>query len=157
MADRDLNDERRDDVPVDGEAVGGVSGLAAGAAIGAATGGPLGAVIGAAAGALAGVGVAKGVEALVDADAEDAYWRDNYSTRPYAAADRDYDHYRPAYRYGWEAQTRYSNRRYDDLEPELERDWESYRGTSSLTWADARHATRDAWNRIERRRTERRG
>ena len=72
MAERmdDRNDldrtKRRDSEPVDGEAVGGVSGLAAGAAIGAATGGPIGAVIGAAAGALTGVGAAKGIDAAVN-------------------------------------------------------------------------------------------
>ena len=143
---------RRDDEPVEGEAVGGVSGLAAGAAIGAVTGGPVGAVIGAAAGALAGVGVAKGVEAMVNADEEDAYWRDNYGSRPYAAADRGYDHYRPAYRYGWESRSRLATARsYDEAEPELERGWERARGTSSMAWTDARHAARDAWHRIERR------
>jgi hypothetical protein len=142
----------RGDAPVDGESVGGVSGLAAGAAIGAATGGPVGAVIGAAAGALAGVGVAKGVDAVVNADEEDAYWRDNYSTRPYAAADRTYEHYQPAYRYGWEAHTRHAGRQFDEIEPELERDWSTNRGASGLAWTDARHATRDAWDRIATRR-----
>lgn len=157
MDDRDDLDRaaQRDNEPVDGKAVGGVSGLAAGAAIGAATGGPIGAVIGAAAGALAGVGVAKGVDAAVNHEEEDAYWRDNYSTRPYAAADRDYEHYRPAYRYGWESRARLGNRSYDEIEPELERDWDTYRAQdtsrSGLAWSDARHATRDAWHRIERR------
>ncbi|HEU4628299.1 MAG TPA: hypothetical protein VFS08_01090 [Gemmatimonadaceae bacterium] len=145
--------QARDDAPVDAEAVGGVSGLAAGAAIGAAAGGPVGAVIGAAAGALAGVGAARGIEALVNPEEEDAYWAEHYPTRPYAAADRGYEHYRPAYRYGWEARTRHhdSGRSYDEVEPELERDWERHRGTSSLGWHDARHAARDAWHRIERR------
>jgi len=146
---------RRDNDPVDGEAVGGVSGLAAGAAIGAATGGPIGAIIGAAAGALTGVGAAKGIDAIVNHEEEDAYWRDNYSTRPYATADRSYEHYRPAYQYGWESRARMGNRPYDEVEPELERDWDGYRtrdtSRSDLTWSDAKHATRDAWHRIERR------
>ena len=101
-ADREVDLERREE-PVDGEAVGGVSGLAAGAAIGAATGGPVGAIIGAAAGALTGVGVAKGVDVAVNPDDEDAYWREHHATRPYATADRSYNDYRPAYRYGWES------------------------------------------------------
>lgn len=138
--------------PVDGNAVGGVSGLAAGAAIGAVTGGPIGAVIGAAAGAITGVGVAKGVDMAVDHEEEDAYWRDNYATRPYAKADRDYEHYRPAYQYGWETRSRHAaDRRFDDVEPDLERGWNDYRGTSGLGWTDARHAARDAWTRIESR------
>lgn len=146
---------RRDDEPVDGKAVGGVSGLAAGAAIGAATGGPIGAVIGAAAGALTGVGAAKGIDAAVNHEEEDKYWRDNYSARPYAKADRSYEQYRPAYQYGWESRARLGNRSYDEVEPELERDWDTYRAQdtsrTSLAWNDAKHATRDAWHRIERR------
>ena len=151
----DLDRTKPGDEAVDGNAVGGVSGLAAGAAIGAVTGGPIGAVIGAAAGALTGVGVAKGVDAAVNHEEEDKYWRENYSSRPYAVADRSYDQYRPAYQYGWESRVRYGNKSYDEVEPELERGWDSYRsqGTSStsLAWNDARHATRDAWHRIERR------
>ena len=149
----DLGDTKRDDMPVSGEAVGGVSGIAAGAAIGAATGGPIGAVIGAAAGALTGFGVAKGVDAMVNPEEEDKYWRDNYSTRPYATADRSYDHYRPAYQYGWESRAKLgtSGRSFDEHESDLERGWESARGTSNLGWNDAKHATRDAWHRIERR------
>ena len=149
--------QSRDDAPVDAEAVGGVSGLAAGAAIGAAAGGPVGAVIGAAAGALAGLGAARGIEALVNADDEDAYWAEHYALRPYAAADRGYDHYRPAYRYGWESRMRHhaSGRSYEDLESELERDWEGQRGDSPMTWREARHATRDAWHRVERQVTGR--
>jgi hypothetical protein len=142
-----------DNAPVQGEAVGGVSGMAAGAAIGAVTGGPIGAVIGAAAGALTGIGVAKGVDAAVNHEEEDAYWRDNYNTRPYASADRTYDQYRPAYQYGWESRARLGNRSFDEAEPELASGWESYRGQSqtSLAWDDAKHATKDAWHRIERR------
>ena len=163
---RDERDERdhaldrlrqRDGAPVDAEAVGGVSGLAAGAAIGAAAGGPVGAVIGAAAGALAGVGAARGIEALVHADEEDAYWAEHYASRPYVTADRGYDRYRPAYRYGWESCVRHhaSGRTYEEMEPELERDWERQHGASALDWSDARHAARDAWHRVERRVTAR--
>ena len=143
----------RKDVGVDGNAVGGVSGLAAGAAIGAVTGGPIGAVIGAAAGALTGVGVAKGVDAAVNPEEEDKFWRDNYSTRPYATADRSYDHYRPAYQYGWEARAQHGNRPYDEVENDLATGWDSYRTKSntSLGWDEAKHATKDAWHRIERR------
>lgn len=146
---------RRDDDGVDGGTVGGVSGLAAGAAIGAVTGGPIGAVIGAAAGALTGIGAAKGIDAAVNHEEEDNYWRDNYSSRPYATADRSYDHYRPAYQYGWESRSRMGNRSYDEAEPELEKNWETYRtqdtSRTNLAWNDARHATRDAWHRVERR------
>jgi hypothetical protein len=155
LENRDELNPRRDPADkskpgVDGEAVGGTSGLAAGAAIGAVTGGPVGAVIGAAAGALAGVGIAKGIDAAVNPEVEDDYWRQNYGTRPYAASDRGYDHYRPAYKYGWESRAQHGSKRWDEVEPDLERGWDKARGTSSLAWNDAKHATRDAWHRIER-------
>lgn len=134
--------------PVTGEQVGGAGGLVTGAAIGAATGGPVGAVIGAAVGAAAGVGVAKGVDRLVNPEAEDAYWRENYHTRPYATADRDYEYYRPAFEYGWESRARYPERDYDAAEGELRAGWEERRGDSRMSWEDARLPARDAWERI---------
>lgn len=133
-----------------GAVVGGVAGgVAGGAAAGALVGGvtgPVGAAIGAAVGAAAG---ALAGRAKADPAVEDAYWRDNYSTRPYASGS-SYDDYGPAYRYGVDAYSRYPDRSFDDLEPELGRDWNSARGTSSLEWEKAKHATRDAWHRVER-------
>lgn len=133
-----------------GAVVGGVAGgVAGGAAAGALVGGvtgPVGAAIGAAVGAAAG---ALAGRAKADPAVEDAYWRDNYSTRPYASGS-SYDDYGPAYRYGVDAYSRYPDRSYDELEPELGRDWNSARGSSSLEWEKAKHATRDAWHRVER-------
>ena len=37
-----------------------------------------------------------------DSDTEDAYWQSAYPERPYARADRSYEYYRAAYRYGAE-------------------------------------------------------
>lgn len=133
-----------------GAVVGGVAGgVAGGAAAGALVGGvtgPVGAAIGAAVGAAAG---ALAGRAKADPAVEDAYWRDNYASRPYAAGS-SYDDYGPAYRYGVDAYSRYPDRSYDELEPELGRDWNSARGSSSLEWEKAKHATRDAWHRVER-------
>lgn len=129
---------------VTGGVVGGVAGgAAAGAAAGGMTG-PVGAVIGAAVGAV--VGAVAGRKA--DPVAEEAYWRDNYASRPYVTSGSTYDEYAPAYRYGAEAYSRYPGRSFDEVEPELGRDWQTSRGTSSLEWERAKHATRDAWHRI---------
>jgi len=134
-----------------GAVVGGVAGgVAGGAAAGAAVGGmtgPVGAVVGAAVGAVAGALAGRGM-AKADPVAEDAYWRDNYTGRPYVEAGSRYDDYAPAYRYGVDSYTRYPDRRFDDVEPELSRDWGTARGTSSLEWERAKHATRDAWQRL---------
>lgn len=134
-----------------GAVVGGVAGgVAGGAAAGAAAGGmtgPVGAAVGAAVGAVVGA-VAGRMRA--DPVVESDYWRDNYSSRPYVTAGSTYDDYEPAYRYGAEAYNRYPDRSFDDVEPELSRDWGTARGKSSLEWENAKHATRDAWHRVER-------
>jgi hypothetical protein len=131
-----------------GTAVGAVVG---GAAAGAATGtvaGPVGTVVGAAIGAVVGGLAGKGVAESIDPTAEDAYWRDNYSSRPYVAADASYDDYGPAYSYGVNSYGTYSGRDWNDVEPELSGRWNTVRGNSSLEWDRAKHATKDAWNRV---------
>lgn len=133
-----------------GAAVGGVAGgVAGGAAAGAAVGGmtgPVGAAVGAAVGAVAGALAGRAVKA--DPAEEDAYWRDNYTGRPYVESGSPYDDYAPAYRYGVDAYSRYPNRQFDEVEPELSRDWGTARGRSTLEWERAKHATRDAWQRL---------
>ena len=129
-----------------GGAAGGVAGgAAAGAAVGGMTG-PVGAAVGAAVGAVA--GAVAGRMAKADPEAEDAYWRDNYTGRPYVEQGSSYDDYSPAYRYGVDAHSRYPNRSFDEIEPDLSRDWGTSRGRSSLEWERAKHATRDAWQRV---------
>jgi hypothetical protein len=91
-----------------------------------------------------------GTEGLSAAD--DAHWRERYHTRPYASADRGYEHYRPAYRYGTVAATRLGDREWDDAEPELERGWDSARGHSKSQWHEVKDAARDAWDRARGRR-----
>jgi hypothetical protein len=135
-----------------GAAVGGATGgIAGGAAAGAAAGGmtgPVGAAVGAVAGAVVGALAGKGIAKAVDPVEEDRYWRDNYSNRPYIQSGSSYDDYAPAYRYGVESYTRYPDRSFDDLEPDLGRDWGASRGDSKLEWEHAKHASRDAWQRV---------
>lgn len=130
-----------------GVAGGAMGGAAAGAAAGGLTG-PVGAALGAVAGAVVGAVAGKGVGKAIDPKAEDTYWRDNYSSRPYVTPDAKYDDYSPAYRHGVDAYSRYPDRSFDEVEPELGRDWGRARGTSSLDWDNAKHATRDAWHRL---------
>ena len=69
----------------------GVGALAGGAAAGAAAGtvaGPVGTVVGAAVGAVAGGLAGKGIAEQIDPTVEDAYWRDNYSSRPMSSRAR---------------------------------------------------------------------
>jgi hypothetical protein len=131
-----------------GGAAGGVAGgAAAGAAVGGMTG-PVGAVLGAAVGAVAGAVIGKGVGKAADPAVEEAYWRDNYSSRPYVSGGAKYDDYGPAYRYGADSYTSNPNRSFEEAEPELSSNWGSARGKSSLEWEHAKHASRDAWHRV---------
>lgn len=148
--------ERNPATPKEGHAAakgavagGVVGGVAAGATTGALAGGitgPVGAAIGAAAGAVIGAIAGK---AKADPQVEDAYWRDNYSSRPYVQSGSTYDDYGPAYQHGVDAHNRYPDRHFDDIESDLGRDWDNSRGKSSLQWENAKHASRDAWTRVK--------
>lgn len=129
----------------------GVGAALGGAAAGAATGtvaGPIGTVVGAAVGAVVGGLAGKGVAEKIDPTREDAYWRENFTSRPYVGKDDHYDDYGPAYGYGVSAYTRYPDQDFEDVEADLSRDWERSRGASTLGWDRARDATRDAWARV---------
>lgn len=148
-----MNDHNSDKKKAAGTGVGAVGGAAAGGVVGGATAGalaggvtgPVGAAIGAAVGAVAGAVMGK---KTADPAIEDNYWRDNHQTRPYAQKDVSFDHYQPAYRAGVESYNRNPNRSFDEIEPELGRDWSRARGNSSLEWEHARPAARDAWDRV---------
>jgi len=79
---------------------------------------------------------------------EDAFWTSNYPTRPYATSARDYQSYRPAYRFGYDAANRYHGREWDDVEPDLSRSWNSYEDRGKSTWEQVKDAVRDAWDRV---------
>ncbi len=126
-----------------------ITGAAAGMA-GGALAGPIGAAVGAAIGAVAGGYAGKAVGEELDPTAEDAYWRANYRNRPYIDKDAEYDAYRPAYQYGWESRSQHRGRRFEDIEAELATGWERRTDPNQLSWDKAKHATRDAWDRIDR-------
>jgi hypothetical protein len=81
---------------------------------------------------------------------EDEYWRESFSSRPYASADRDYTYYRPAYEFGTSAASRYSGRDWTEVEPELEREWPRHH-TGGTAWSEIKAAARDAWDRVRGR------
>jgi uncharacterized protein YcfJ len=155
-AKREPRDDNRD--PISGQPgahpVGtGIGAAAGGAAAGAAAGsvaGPIGTAAGIVAGAVVGGLAGKGVAEKIDPTAEDTYWRENYSSRNYVDKGARWDDYQPAYRTGYEGYGRYQGRRFDEVESNLRQDYERNRGRSSLAWEKARHASRDAWDRIER-------
>lgn len=131
-----------------GTGVGAVSGGAAGAAAGS-IGGPIGAAVGLVAGAVLGGLAGKGVAEQIDPTVEDAYWRANYTTRPYVDRNSAYETYEAAYRTGYEGRRRNTDRSYDEVESELQREYIATGGVSRLDWDHARDAVRDGWNRVD--------
>jgi hypothetical protein len=81
---------------------------------------------------------------------DDAFWRENYSSRPYVQADRGYEHYQSGYRFGHESARRYRGRDFTEAEPTLRREWDSYehRGSNKSTWDEIKDSVRDAWDRV---------
>jgi phage tail tape-measure protein len=159
-----MDNDRRDDKPdanrdpLTGEpgshpigtGVGSAGGAAAGAAVGGAVGGPVGAVVGGAIGAVAGGAAGHAAGEALDPTVENRYWKENFRNRPYYKAGREYDEYEPAYRYGWESATRPENRdrKFDEVEKDLERGWDKTKGNVKQGWYEVREATRDAYDRV---------
>jgi len=149
--DRDANRDPLSGAPGAHPVGVGVGAALGGAAAGAATGtvaGPIGTAVGAVVGAVVGGLAGKSVAESIDPTREDAYWRDNYTSRPYVTSNAVYDDYGPAYRYGTDAYVRSPGRRFEDAEAELGRDWNKARGQSTLEWEHARAASSDAWHRV---------
>lgn len=85
---------------------------------------------------------------------DDTYWQSNYSSRPYASSERrDYEFYRPGYRYGYDAANRFPEHDWNDIEPDLARGWNDYETRGTSTWDQIKGAVRDAWDRVTGRRT----
>jgi len=128
----------------------GVGATLGGAASGAAAGlvaGPIGMIAGVAVGAIAGGLVGKAVAEGIDPTLEETYWRENYETRSYAKGG-SFGDYGPAYNYGVNAYQKNPGRKFSDIEPDLERDWDTASADSRLDWTDARYATRDSFERL---------
>ncbi len=125
----------------------GAAGVA-GAAIGGAVAGPVGAIVGATVGAFAGGLGGKAAAEAVNPTIEDEWWRDQYAQRPYAQPGVPYELVRPAYQYGWQARMMHADADWPEIEPTLAAGWPQARGESTLEWAEARHAAKDAWDRV---------
>ncbi|MBK8284416.1 MAG: hypothetical protein IPK97_05770 [Ahniella sp.] len=128
--------------------VGSASGAAAGVAAGTLVGGPVGAVVGGVVGAVAGGLVGKAAGESVNPTEEDTFWRARYRTEPYFITGRVYDDYAPAYRTGYEARAALVGQTFEQAEADLHSRYDGYRGKSMLEWAQARAATRAAWDRV---------
>jgi uncharacterized protein (TIGR02271 family) len=134
-----------------GTGIGAAGAGAVGAVVGGLVGGPIGAAVGTVIGAVAGGLAGKSAAERVNPSVEDEYWRNNYATRPYVEKERSYEDYQPAYRTGYEGYSQYGDmgKTYDEVEPDLRSEYEKQQGGAGLAWDKAKHATKDAWERLE--------
>ena len=85
---------------------------------------------------------------IIEWSAEDLYWKNEFRNRPYTGG-KEYDYWRPAYRYGFEAAERHHDKKWNEVESELRSGWDRYEGRDKRsTWEQVKDAVRDAWNRV---------
>ena len=162
LSEKDRQAFRNED-PITGEVgahpIGtGVGAAVGGAAIGAVAGslgGPIGTIAGTIVGGIAGAMTGKAVAEGANPTIEEAFWRDAYPTRPYYRKEFAFEHFEPAYRFGWE---NYNGtvRSWEAREPDLKKKWSENRwedegGALRLTWDEARLAAKDAYERLAAR------
>ena len=132
-----------------GEGTGAVAGAVTGAAVGTAAG-PVGTVVGAIAGGMLGAKAGGSVAEAVNPTEYNKYFESNYRNAPYYSAGRDWSDYEPAYKYGYDTYGQYRGQRFEDVEPQLARDWDSTNANSRLAWNEAKGAVKEGWHHIER-------
>ena len=132
-----------------GSGAGAVGGALTGAAVGAAAG-PVGSLVGAAVGGVLGAKAGDSIAEAVNPTTYNDHFQKTYNSTDYYVADRNWNDYEPAYKYGYDTYGQYKGRRFEDVESDLERGWDKTKANSRLAWADARGAVRDGWHVIER-------
>jgi uncharacterized protein (TIGR02271 family) len=96
-------------------------------------------------------GLTAGKSQRINTDAQRDYWQGQYNREPYYESGRSWDDYSAAYRTGYEGcQRNGGQRNWEQCEEELRRDFEKNKGSSKLSWTQARPAARAAWDRVDR-------
>lgn len=85
---------------------------------------------------------------MLDWTTEEDYWRTNYATRPYTGTNREFDYWRPGYKYGYESAMKHQGKNWNDIENDLRTGWERVEGRGQTTWEQIKDAVRDGWNRV---------
>lgn len=78
-------------------------------------------------------------------------FRKTYDKSPNFKSGSSWNDYEPAYKYSYD---RYNSdlrgKRYGDVENDLQMGWEKAKANSKLAWAEAKHAVKEGWHRLER-------
>lgn len=142
-----MSDIRKD------HSIGAGTGAAAGAVTGAtvgAVGGPVGMAAGAVVGGIIGAAAGDSIAEAVNPTEYQDHWKKSYQTTPYYSSGREWNDYEPAYKLGYNGFGANRGRRFEEIEPDLERNWEATKGNSRLAWSEAKGAVRDGWHYVER-------
>jgi hypothetical protein len=65
-------------------------------------------------------------------------------------ATQHYESYQPAHRTGYLGRSKYPGKKYEEVEADLQRDYEKSKGSATPTWDQAKPAARDAWLRVDK-------
>jgi hypothetical protein len=86
-----------------------------------------------------------------DWDRYEPMYRQHYQSS-YGMRGKNYDAYRPAYRFGYEMarSDRYAGYDWNRVEPEARSEWERLGGREQSTWEDIKDAVRNAWESVRR-------
>lgn len=134
-----------------GEGVGGVGGAVVGGGIGSVAG-PVGTVIGAIAGAIGGWWAGKEVADTADGYSRnaDTHYRNQFASDSSDTSGRftSYDQARPLYELGYVASQNpdYRDRAFTDIEPDLQRGWNSDMQRQYGSWSDVRGTVNSAYD-----------
>jgi hypothetical protein len=79
---------------------------------------------------------------------EEAYWRKQHDSQPYAGKKYTYEHYAPAYCTGIQGALKHAGKKYEEIEDDLALDYEKHRAESAIPWDEARPAVRAAWDKL---------
>lgn len=77
---------------------------------------------------------------------EDNYWRAHHHEQPFVKRGHSYEHYAAAYRTGYEGFEKNPDKKFENLEADLEVEYKKHQ--SALPWDDAKAATRAAWDKL---------
>jgi hypothetical protein len=77
---------------------------------------------------------------------EETYWREHHDKQPFVKPGHSYEHYATAYRTGYEGFRKYPDKKFEEVEADLETDYQKQQ--ANLPWEDARDAVRAAWDKV---------
>ncbi|HET6604218.1 MAG TPA: glycine zipper domain-containing protein [Xanthomonadaceae bacterium] len=132
-----------------GSGTGAVAGAMTGAVVGSAAG-PVGSLVGAVAGGVIGAKAGDSIAEAVNPTEYNRHFEGQYKSAPYYSKGREWTDYQPAYQYGYDTYGQYRGETFDNVESDLEQNWDKTRANSRLAWNEARDAVRDGWHHIER-------